>query len=156
VPRRRAGHCPVVHWQLLYNITSLYHTTEFTRIQNDIYGDWNAFQGFDATNPSFVQQLESKYGFSLSGNFYYNPPVDGDMNPVVHFSNPTVPNANVVAGVTASIESPDGDSNVAWEMMTGVTGQLATTIFQVFTKGGGGAQVEKTVSISRSATVECN
>jgi hypothetical protein len=141
----------------LYDITSLYPSPEFSKIQNDTYGDWSAFGSFNATNPSFVQQLESKYGIAFSGQLYYIVSSNGDLNPVVQFSNPTVPNARVIAEVSEAIASPvDVDSNIDWQEMTGLTGQLATTIFQVFTQGGKPVGVSASVSISRSATAGRN
>jgi ABC-type branched-subunit amino acid transport system substrate-binding protein len=133
----------------LYDIISLYLTAEFSKIQDDIYGDWNAFPGSDAMNAGFVQQLKSKYGITFSGQLYYAY-YDGSLNPVVQFSNP---NAKVVAKAIEAIGSADGVSNIDWQEMTGMTGQLATKIFQVFTKGG---QLSGSVSISRSATAGRN
>jgi hypothetical protein len=136
----------------LYDISSLFPGSEFSKIQNDTYDDWNAFQGSDPTDSTLVQQLESKYNITLSGQLYYIYDNAGNLSPVVDLSNP---NANVVAEVTGDIPSPDGSSNIDWQEMTGVSGQLATTIFQVSTQGG--EQVDSiSVSISRSATVMRN
>ena len=142
----------------MYDISSLFSTSEFSKIQNDVYNDWIAFPSSDPTDSSFVQQLESKYGITLSGQLYYIYDKAGDLsplNPVVDFSNP---NANVVAKVTGDIPSPDGSSNIDWQEMTGVSGQLATTIFQVSTQGG--QQIEASVTVvfpdlQRQRTTKC-
>lgn len=146
----------------MYDIRSLYPGPEFSRIQDDAYSDWTNSQSTDPSDSSFVQQLESKYGITLSGQYYYieNNGNPGDLSPVVDFrsNGPTAgdPNAFVVGEVTGQIPPPDGNTNIYWQEMTAVSGQLASTIFRVYTNAGTRAVGSETVSISRPATVVRN
>jgi hypothetical protein len=135
----------------LFDITSLYPGSEFSKIQDDTYSDWNAFQSADPTDSNFVQQLESKYGITSSAQLYYIYDNAGNPDPVLSFSNPT---ADVFLNVTGDIPSPDGSPNFDWQEMTGAPGSLPNIFFQVSTKGG--EQLVSTVSISRSETVARN
>jgi len=124
----------------LWDITSLYSGSEFSTIQKDIYGDWATSQSSNPSDSSFVAQIDSKYGVTHSGQYYFIADNVGNLSPVVDFRSSGVTagdlRAIVVAKVTGDIQSPDSTANIDWQEMASVSGQLANTIFLVYTKGG--------------------
>ncbi|KAI9443419.1 hypothetical protein H4582DRAFT_2072465 [Lactarius indigo] len=125
----------------VFDITSLYPGFEFSIIQEDTYIDWLNFPGNDPCDPNLAQQLENKYGIMLYGRHYIIENPDGDLSSIWDFRpsglTPGNPNAFVVAEVTGDIPAPTGYLDLDWLELEGVSGQLASTIFRVYTKGGG-------------------
>ncbi len=138
----------------MFDISNLFPGPEFAEIQDDAFNDWFNHSSRDPYDPAFTQQVQDKFGITLSGQHYFQSS-GGTLSPVFDFraNGPTAGNTNaiVVAKVTGDIPSPTG-KDVSWQEMNAVSGKLASTILRVNTNS---VQISssESVSTSRSAIV---
>ena len=137
----------------MFDISGLYGTSEFSQIQDDAYDVWSKYQSTDPLEYGLADQLGSKFGIDVIGQYYFISSSNGTLYPKFDFtsSGPDAgnPEAFVVATKAGDIPSPTGSQDIDWLRLQGLSGELATNVFRVFTKAG---QPPASVSISRSTT----
>jgi hypothetical protein len=114
----------------VFDITSIFDTSEFANIQNDAFNDLINSHTTDPFDPAFAATIESKYGIKLLGK-YANTSNSAD----VDFSS--TGGGSVDLDVTADVEAPVAPAiNAAWQEMEATSGTLAKTVLLIETKGG--------------------
>ena len=136
----------------MFDISGLYGTSEFSQIQDDAYDVWSKLWSTDPYDYGLAGQLRRKFGLDIIGQYYFISSND-TLYPKFDFtsSGPDAgnPEAFVVATKAGDIPSPTGSQDIDWVRLQGFSGELATSIFRVFTKAG---QPPASVSISRPMT----
>jgi hypothetical protein len=115
---------------------------EFSKVENDAYNIWHPFSSSDPTDSGLAGQLGQQFGVTPLGDFYFilqgNSPSPGA--PVFDFRsigpNSGNPNAIFIGNTTEDIPSPDGVANFDWLQFQQVSGELASTVYQVKTVQG--------------------
>ena len=125
----------------LFDITSLYSTPEFWRIQDDAYDIWSDSPTTDPLDPGLAVQLSRELGIGgVTGLHYVINDPTGSLRPKWDFtsSGPTAgnPDAFVVAAKVGSIPAPTGYQDIDWLELKGVDGKLASEVFRVYTRAG--------------------
>jgi hypothetical protein len=140
----------------MYDISSLYGTSEFSTIQNDAYNHWNSYWSYDPFEPGYSQLLEYNYGITIDGAYYFVEQ-NGSLIPVwdLTSSGPYAgnPNAIVYAQKVKNVPSPDGPQNIDWVELKKMSGGLANLIYRVDTVQG---QPPSTVSFSLDLCLSCS
>jgi len=125
----------------LLDISCLYGTSEWDRVQTDAFAIWNA------TGPgTSVQDIVNFFrtiplGGDILGQHYFiaNPSGTGANVPKFDFTSAHFngnPNAFVVASKVGDIPSPQGAAQVDWLKLNATAGELATEVFRVNTVAG--------------------
>ena len=141
----------------MFDISCLYGTSEFGRIQDDAYHVWSKYWSNDPYEHELAARLHRKFDIDIIGQYYFINGPNGTLSPKFDFtsSGPDKgnPEAFVVAAKAGDIPSPSGSKDIDWVRLHGVSGELATDVFRVFTKAG---QPPASVSMSWSATMTRN
>jgi hypothetical protein len=124
----------------MFDITCLYGTPEFWRIQDDAYDIWSDWPNTDPLEPGLAVQLSGEFGIDVIGQYYFIIGPTGSLSPKWDFtsSGPTAgnPDAFVVAAKVGDIPAPTGSQDIDWVELKGVDGKLASEIFRVDTHAG--------------------
>ena len=139
----------------LLDISHLYGTDEFSQVQVDAYYIWSNCSSKDPLGHELTARLEREFGTCLFGQHYFiNGSTAGTLSPKFDFtsSGPNKGNSEafVVAAKAGDLPAPDSKLDVDWLRLNGTSGELATEVLRLYTKGG---QPPSSVSISRSATM---
>lgn len=137
----------------LIDISHLYGTPEFSRIQVDAYDFWSKFLNINPFESQLIDQLNGKFGFILGQHYFINGST-GALSPKFDFTssgpNKGNPEAFVVAAKAGDLPAPDTQRDVDWLRLNGTSGELATEVIREDTQGG---QPPSSVSILRSTTM---
>jgi hypothetical protein len=140
----------------MLDISPLYNKSEFSRVQEDAYNIWSNYSSTKPYERGLTDQLHSKLGVNLLGQYYFINGTNGTLSPKFDFtsSGPNKGNRNafVVATRVGDIPAPN-PQNIDWVELNRTSGNLANEIIRVNTKAG---QPPSSVSISRSATMTTN
>ncbi|KAI9466612.1 hypothetical protein BJY52DRAFT_1182167 [Lactarius psammicola] len=124
----------------LFDITSLYGTPEFSRIQDDAYDIWSDCPTSDPLEHGLAVRLNRKFGIDVVGQHYFVNSSTGSLSPKFDFtsSGPTAgnPDAFVVAVRAGDIPAPTCSQDIDWLELNGVDGKLASEVFRVDTNAG--------------------
>ena len=135
------------------DITSLYPTIKFWRVQEWAYDIWSDFPSKNPYDTDLFQLLNENLYMPILGQHYFIEKNE-ELHPVWDFraNGPTTgdPLAIVIAKIIGEIPSPQGYPNVDWLELQSVSGELADIVFRVYTVGG---DPPESVRISRSAMV---
>jgi len=123
----------------LFDISCLYGTNEFSKVQDDAYTLWNKVPS-DVTAQSVIQILGDK-PFVLGQHYYVPNPVAATpaISPKWDFtSDADKGNAEafVIGAKVGDLPAPTGPSDIDWLQVKNVQGELATTLYRVDTKAG--------------------
>ena len=123
----------------LFDISCLYGTNEFSKVQDDAYTLWNEVPS-DVTAQSVIQILGDK-PFVLGRHYYVPNPVAATpaISPKWDFtSDADKGNAEafVIGAKVGDLPAPTGPSDIDWLQVKNVQGELATTLYRVDTKAG--------------------
>jgi hypothetical protein len=137
----------------MLDISRLYGTNEFSRVQDDAYYIWSNYSSTDPYDSGLTVLLNRKLGVDLLGQYYFINGTNDTVVPKWDFtsSGPDKgnPNAFVVATRVGDIPAPDSQ-NIDWVELNRTSGELANEVIRVNTKAG---QPPSSVSISQSATM---
>ena len=141
----------------MFDMSCLYGTSEFGQIQDDAYDVWSNYSSTDPYEPGLAVQLNREFDIGVIGQYYFINGPNGTLSPKFDFTtsgpNAGNPEAFVIATKAGDIPSPTGSRDIDWVRLQGLSGELATSIFRVFTKAG---QPPASVSISRPTTTTHN
>jgi hypothetical protein len=133
----------------MLDISTLFGTAEFDRIQDDAYDFWSNYEGTNPYDYDLAVQLYLKFSIDVIGQHYFINSTNGTLSPKFDFtsSGPTAgnPEAFVVSTKIGDIEAPTGIQDVDWLELEGVSGDLAKEVLRVYTQAG---QPPSSVSIS--------
>jgi len=120
----------------LFDISCLYGTAEFAKVQDDVYDIW---QKCDPSQSNLVHELLHEFNIPLVGYHYFIND-NGTLRPEFDFTSigPTKgnPDAFVVAAKAVDVPAPNRVQDVDWLELTAVSGKFADEVFRVDTKGG--------------------
>lgn len=123
----------------LFDISCLYGTSEFSKVQDDAYTMWSkAPKG--VTAQSVIQILGTNPAV-LGQHYYVTNPVSASpaVSPKWDFtSNADKGNAEafVIGAKAGDLPAPTGSSDIDWLQVKNVQGELADTLYRVDTKAG--------------------
>jgi hypothetical protein len=114
----------------LFDISCLYGTAEFDKVQDDAYEIWQNCDPYE---------LHHGLKIPLVGHHYFISD-NGTLRPKFDFTStgPTQgnPDAFVVATKAVDVPAPNRVQDVDWLELTAVSGKFADEVFRVDTKGG--------------------
>ena len=132
----------------MLDISHLYGTPEFERVQEDAYNIWSNYSSTNPYERGLTVRLHRKLGIDLLGQYYFINGTNGTLSPKFDFttSGPNKGNldAFVVANRVGDIPAPD-PQNIDWVELNRTSGKLANEVIRVNTKAG---QPPSSVSIS--------
>ncbi|KAI0262544.1 hypothetical protein BC834DRAFT_828732 [Gloeopeniophorella convolvens] len=124
----------------LFDISCLFNTPEFDKIQVDAFNLWSKFPSNKPSTEELIALLRALGNFDVLGQHYFIANSAGALSPKFDFtsSGKTAgnPNAFVVAAKAGDIPAPTGSADVDWLMLNATSGELAKQVFRVNTKGG--------------------
>ena len=124
----------------LFDMTSLYGTSEFLQIQVDAYDIWSDSPSTDPLDPELAIQLSVEFGIDVIGQYYFITDPTGNLSPKWDFtssgSTAGNPDAFVVATKVGDLPAPTGSQDIDWAELNGVSGELASEILRVDTHFG--------------------
>jgi hypothetical protein len=125
----------------LFDVSCLYGTHEFSKIQDDSYTFWS-----QAPPSVTAQEIITKLGSSppVLGQHYFVPnpnPAPGSpaLSPKWDFTSGAKkgnPQAFVIGAKTGDIPAPSGKNDIDWLQLKKVQGELADVLYRVATKAG--------------------
>jgi hypothetical protein len=140
----------------MLDISRLYGTDEFSRVQDDAYYIWSNYSSTDPYEGGLTVLLNRKLGVDLLGQYYFINGTNGALVPKFDFTSSGPNKGNLEAFVVATrvgdIPAPV-PQNIDWVELNRTSGKLANEVIRVNTKAG---QPPSSVSISRSATMPHN
>ncbi|KAF8269273.1 hypothetical protein EI94DRAFT_1829063 [Lactarius quietus] len=123
----------------MLDISTLFGTPEFDRIQDDAYDFWSNYEGTRPYDYDLAIQLYLKFSIDVIGQHYFVNS-NGALSAKFDFtsSGPTAgnPEAFVIANKIGDIKAPTGIQDVDWLELEGVSGDLAKEVFRVYTQAG--------------------
>jgi len=122
----------------LFDVSCLYGTPEFSKIQDDSYTLWSHAPP-SVTAQGIIAKLGS--GPPVLGQHYFVPNPNGSptLSPKWDFTSGAKkgnPQAFVIAAKTGGIPAPSGKNDIDWLQLKKVQGELADVLYRVATKGG--------------------
>jgi len=119
----------------LYDISSLSADPTFSKIQDCLYDAWTKDSDTNPLDGGLDNLVQGQFRLSLLGVHTFVE-FNGASDPSFDFTQSTGDSSDFVTATKAgSIPSSDSQS-VAWLSLKGVSGDLATQVFRVETKGG--------------------
>jgi len=123
----------------LFDISCLYGTKEFAKIQNDAFDIWKKCPKFDPSESNLINELRQKFKIPLLGYHYFIND-NGTLRPKFDLTstgpNKGNPDAFVVASKALGVPAPNSSQDVDWLLLKALSGKLADEVFRVYTKGG--------------------
>ena len=123
----------------LFDISCLYGTDEFAKIQDDAFDIWQKCPNLNPSESNLIHELSHKYKIPLLGYHYFIND-NGTLHPEFDFTstgpNKGNPNAFVVAAKAVDVPAPNSSQDVDWLELTAVSGKLADAVYRVYTRGG--------------------
>ena len=140
----------------LFDISCLYGTKEFAKIQDDAFDIWQKCPKFDPSESNLINELSHKFNIPLLGYHYFIND-NGTLRPKFDFTstgpNKGNPDAFVVATKAVDVPAPNSAQDVDWLELKALLGKLADSVFRVYTRGG---QPPTSVSSLLSSTNSIN
>lgn len=123
----------------MFDISCLYGTKEFAKIQNDAFDIWKKCPNFDPSESNLINELCHKFKIPLLGYHYFIND-NGTLRPKFDLTstgpNKGNPDAFVVASKAIGVPAPNSAQDVDWLELKALSGKLADAVFRVYTKGG--------------------
>jgi hypothetical protein len=123
----------------LFDISCLYGTAEFDKIQNDTYHIWQKCHTLDPLESNLEKELCHEFRITLVGYHYFIND-NGTLRPKFDFTStgPTKGNSDayVVATKAVDVPAPGSLHDVDWLELKGSSGKFADEVFRVDTRGG--------------------
>jgi hypothetical protein len=123
----------------LFDISCLYGTPEFSKVQDDAYALWNEAPAGVSTQ-SVIQRLNQN-PFVLGQHYYVPNPVAATpaISPKWDFtSNADKGNSEafVIGAKSGDLPAPTGSGDIDWLQVKNVQGDLADMLYRLNTKAG--------------------
>jgi hypothetical protein len=125
----------------MFDVSCLYHSSkqEFSSIQEDAFQFWTQQQGNDPLGKQVAQEVKQKWNIDVIGQHYFVEE-NNQLVPVFDFSSTGRHKGDSKAiffgKKTEDVPSRDGNDNVDWLELQNVSGELASTIYRVYTVKG--------------------
>jgi len=123
----------------LFDISCLYGTKEFAKIQDDAFDIWKKCPNFDPSKSNLIDELSHKFKIPLLGYHYFIND-NGTIRPKFDLTstgpNKGNPDAFVVASKALGVPAPNSSQDVDWLLLKALSGKLADAVYRVYTKGG--------------------
>jgi len=123
----------------LFDISCLYGTEEFAKIQDDAFDIWQKCPNLDPLNSSLKNELLKEFKIPLLGYHYfiiYNGTLRPDFDFTSTGANKGNQDAFVVAAKAVDVPAPNSVEDIDWLELKALAGKLADAVYRVDTKGG--------------------
>ncbi|KAF8273793.1 hypothetical protein EI94DRAFT_1074979 [Lactarius quietus] len=124
----------------MLDISTLFGTSEFDRIQDCTYDFWSNYEGTNPYDYDLAIRLFLKFRLDIVGQYYFINDANGTLSPKFDFTNsgPTAgnPEAFVIGTKIADTPAPTGSQDIDWVEVEGLSGDFAKEIFRVRTRAG--------------------
>lgn len=123
----------------MFDISCLYGTAEFDKVQNDAYDIWQKCHTLSPSESNLEKEYRHEFKIFLVG-FHYFVNETGTLRPKFDFTSagPTKGNSDAYVVTTKAVDVPAPDSldDVDWLELKALSGKFADEVFRVDTKGG--------------------
>jgi hypothetical protein len=123
----------------LLDISCLYGTEEFAKIQDDAFDIWQKCPDFDPLKSNLKKELFYEFKIPLLGYHYfiiYNGTLRPDFDFTSTGANKGNKDAFVVAAKAVDVPAPNSVPDVDWLELKALSGKLADAVYRVDTRGG--------------------
>ena len=123
----------------LFDISCLYGTEEFAKIQDDAFDIWQKCPNLDPSESNLKNELFNEFKIPLLGYHYfiiYNGTLRPDFDFTSTGANKGNQHAFVVAAKAVDVPAPNSVADIDWLELKALTGKLADAVYRVDTRGG--------------------
>ena len=123
----------------MFDISCLYGTAEFDKVQNDAYDILRKCDTLDPSESNLANEFSHEFNIPLVG-YHYHINDNGTLLPAFDLTSagPTKgnPDAFVVTTKAVDVPAPDSRHDIDWVELKGLSGKFADAVFRVDTRGG--------------------